>query len=139
MAVDPARNSTLPIGSQCTLTLVAEKVISEHARQEAEAEGHTAYDHSFPIRNCDELHRAIQSYGRAPKSERARLRRFIARRRRELGCDKELPSTWYAGEHGRHGHVVVKSVKHKVEPDAEPSFRMKPDLPKRRKKSGDLK
>jgi hypothetical protein len=69
--------------------------ISEEARQEAAAEGDTAYGESFPIRNCDDLSNAIQAYGRAPIERRAELRRFIVRRKAELGCpDVRLPESW---------------------------------------------
>lgn len=112
--------------------VVAEKVISLRARRQAEREGDTAYGTSYPIRNCDELRRAIQAYGRAPKSERAKLRRFIARRRRELDCDQSMPESWYAGEHGG-SHVVVRSKRQPaVKPDSQPTYRMKADPPRRR-------
>lgn len=112
---------------------VADKVISLRARKAAEREGDTAYGTSYPIRNCDELRRAIQAYGRAPKSERAKLRRFIARRRRELDCEQELPETWYAGEHGG-SHVVVRSRREPgVKPDSQPTYRMKPERPRRKR------
>lgn len=111
---------------------VAEKEISEGARRRAEREGETAYGTSYPIRNCDELRRAIQSYGRAPKSERARLRRFIAKRRRELDCDKELPETWYAGKHNG-SHVVIRSSSANLPHDDQPNYKMKA----RRRRRGD--
>lgn len=106
------------------------------ARERAERRGETAYGTSYPIRNCDELRRAIQSYGRAPASERARLRRFIARRRRELDCDTELPETWYAGSYGGTHVVVRSSHREKPEPDKPPSYKVRPDVPKRRKRRG---
>ena len=64
-------------------------------RQEAAAEGDTAYGESYPVRNCEDLHDAIQAYGRAPAEKRAELRRFIVRRKAELGCpDVHLPESW---------------------------------------------
>lgn len=81
---------------------MAEKYISPEARREAEEEGETAYGTSYPIRNCDELRRAIQAYGRAPEDERAHLRRFIVRRKAGLGCPGvEIPETWRV-THGDH-------------------------------------
>lgn len=69
--------------------------ISEEERRQAEEAGDTAYGTSYPIRNCEDLANAIQAYGRAPESERARLRQFIVRRKAELGCPGvEIPSTW---------------------------------------------
>ena len=71
------------------------RMISEGQREQAAAEGDTAYGTSFPIRNCSDLHNAIQAYGRAPAARRAELRRFIARRKLELGCpDVHLPEDW---------------------------------------------
>lgn len=69
--------------------------ISEQEREHAAAEGDTAYGESFPIRNCDDLSNAIQAYGRAPAEKRSELRRFIVRRKAELGCpDVHLPESW---------------------------------------------
>ncbi len=77
-----------------TLGDVAE--ISEAQREHLEAEGDTAYGTSYPVRNCEDLRNAIRAYGRAPASERAQLRRFIVRRKVELGCtDVELPEDWH--------------------------------------------
>ena len=64
-------------------------------RAEAAAEHETAYGLSFPIRTCEDLHNAIQAYGRAPTEKRGELRRFIVRRKAELGCpDVALPESW---------------------------------------------
>lgn len=69
--------------------------ISLEERRELEKEGETAYGTSYPIRNCEDLHNAIQSYGRAPEDERAHLRRYIVRRKAELGCPEvDIPETW---------------------------------------------
>ena len=69
--------------------------ISEREREHAAAEGDTAYGESLPVRNCADLHNAIQAYGRAPADKRAELRRFIVRRKAELGCPEvHLPETW---------------------------------------------
>lgn len=68
---------------------------SEAEREHLEAEGETAYGTSYPIRNCADLHNAVQAYGRAPVEKRAELRRFIVRRKAELGCsDVKLPEDW---------------------------------------------
>ena len=92
-------------------------------RRRLEAEGDTAYGTSYPIRNCSDLRNAIKAYGRAPKSERAKLRRFIARRRRELGCTEPLPSDWHV-EHGGE-HVVIRAAK-SPKHDSEPTYKVKP-------------
>ena len=69
--------------------------ISQAEREHLESEGDTAYGTSYPVRNCEDLRNAIRAYGRAPASERAQLRRFIVRRKAELGCpDVELPESW---------------------------------------------
>lgn len=70
--------------------------ISEGEREHLEAKGDTAYGTSFPVRNCEDLRNAIRAYGRAPAERRAELRRFIVRRRAELGCtDVALPEDWH--------------------------------------------
>ncbi|MPZ27535.1 MAG: hypothetical protein GEV12_14280 [Micromonosporaceae bacterium] len=51
----------------------------------------------FPIRNRDDLDRAIQAVGRVrPNTEqaRAKVRRFIIRRARELGLASMIPDSW---------------------------------------------
>lgn len=79
---------------------MAEREFSTARRRKLEAEGETGYGESFPMPDCDAVRRAIQSYGRAPAEHRAQLRRKIAQRKIELGCDEELPETWRV-RHGR--------------------------------------
>lgn len=52
----------------------------------------------FPIRNRDDLTRAIRAVGRAAGGEQGRrqVRRFIIRRARELGLTNLIPDTWNA-------------------------------------------
>lgn len=70
-------------------------------RRELEDEGDTAYGTSYPIRDCKDLENAIRAYGRAPESKRAELRRFIVRRKAELGCPGvEIPETWHMERRG---------------------------------------
>jgi hypothetical protein len=40
--------------------------------------------------DCDAVHRAIRSFGRAPESHRAQLAALIRRRNEQLGCGHEL-------------------------------------------------
>lgn len=103
-------------------------------RERLEKKGDTAYGESYPIRNCQDLKNAIRAYGRAPEGERARLRRFIARRRRELGCSEELPETWHAERGG--SHVVVRSGGAGLPKDSAPKYRVRPEG---RRKRGDEK
>lgn len=73
---------------------MAERYISPEHREELEHEGETGYGESFPLEDCDEVRRAVQSYGRAPQEHRAHLRRKIIARHRELGCSEPLPEEW---------------------------------------------
>lgn len=52
----------------------------------------------FPIRNRDDLVKAIHAVGRARGGEQGRraVRRFIARRARELGLSSLIPDSWSA-------------------------------------------
>jgi hypothetical protein len=53
----------------------------------------------FPIANREDLLNAIRAVGRVrPNTEeaRARVRRFIMRRARELGLEELIPDTWNA-------------------------------------------
>jgi hypothetical protein len=49
-------------------------------------------DGSFPIRNREDLRDAIQSYGRA--GDKAKVKRWIKRRAKELNAEEELPEDW---------------------------------------------
>lgn len=75
---------------------MASKEWTEAERRRAQEKGDTAYGTSFPIEDCEDLKDAIQSYGRAPEHERARLRHFIVQRKAELGCPEvEIPENWH--------------------------------------------
>lgn len=53
----------------------------------------------FPIRNRDDLLKAIHAVGRvrpATEAERAKVRRFIIKRARALGLTNLVPDTWAA-------------------------------------------
>lgn len=52
----------------------------------------------FPIRNCADVANAVRAVGRVRPNTaeaRAKVRRFIIRRARALGCDG-IPATWNA-------------------------------------------
>jgi hypothetical protein len=73
---------------------MAAKQIPQAARDKAAAKGQTAYNGSFPIRNVDELKRAIQSIGRAPADKRAAVKKFVVARAKTLGALSEVPNDW---------------------------------------------
>ena len=52
----------------------------------------------FPIRNREDLAKAIKAVGRAKGGEqgRAAVRRFIIKRARALGLESMLPANWAA-------------------------------------------
>lgn len=52
----------------------------------------------FPIRNRDDLQKAIRAVGRAKGGEegRRKVRRFIVKRARELGASNLIPDNWSA-------------------------------------------
>jgi hypothetical protein len=61
-------------------------------RRKLAEEGKALPDGSFPIRNREDLKDAIQSFGRA--KDKAEAKRWIKKRARELGAEKELPEDW---------------------------------------------
>ena len=69
---------------------MAERQFSEQERARLASEGNALPDGSYPMPDCDAVRRAIDSYGRAPESHRAALRRLIRKRNDELGCGHEL-------------------------------------------------
>jgi hypothetical protein len=75
---------------------MAAKQIPQGARDKAAAKGQTAYNGSFPIRNVDELKRAIQSIGRAPADKRDAVKKFIVGRAKTLGRLDLVPASWKA-------------------------------------------
>jgi hypothetical protein len=56
-------------------------------------------DPSFPVRNADDLAKAIKAVGRvqpATDAARAKVRRYIAGRAKSLGLTSQLPDSWNA-------------------------------------------
>lgn len=60
--------------------------LSETARQRAADRNEALPDGSYPMRDCAEVGKARQAYGRAPESHRPMLAAMINRRNRELHC-----------------------------------------------------
>lgn len=65
-------------------------------RREAEGRGQAMPGGRFPIRNRDDLLKAIHAVGRAKGGEAGRraVRRFIIRRAKALGLSNLIPDTW---------------------------------------------
>jgi hypothetical protein len=69
---------------------MAERQFTEDERRALAEKGHALEDGSYPMPDCDAVHRAIRAYGRAPESHRHKLAVLIRRRNEELGCGHEL-------------------------------------------------
>lgn len=67
-------------------------------RGKAMPDGGTGSGGRFPIRDREDLRKAIQAVGRAGGGEegRAKVRRFIIKRARELNLTSLVPSNWAA-------------------------------------------
>lgn len=65
---------------------MADRQFSEQERTNLAHQGAALPDGSYPMPDCDAVRRARESYGRAPESHRAALRRLINKRNRELNC-----------------------------------------------------
>jgi hypothetical protein len=65
-------------------------------RRKAESKGQAMPGGRFPIRNRDDLLKAIKAVGRAKGGEEGRraVRRFIIKRARALGLTSLLPDNW---------------------------------------------
>lgn len=61
-------------------------------RKKAAAEGDAEPDGSYPIKNKDDLHNAIQAYGRS--KNKAKTRAHIKAKAKELGATDMLPEKW---------------------------------------------
>lgn len=68
--------------------------VSKKSREEAAEKGEALSDGSYPIRNVSDLKNAIQAYGRAKESDRAKVRRHIIKRARALGKADLIPDNW---------------------------------------------
>jgi hypothetical protein len=68
------------------MAAVAERQFSEDERARLAAAGLALPDGSYPVPDCDAVRRARRSYGRAPASHRAAVRRLVNKRNGELHC-----------------------------------------------------
>jgi hypothetical protein len=68
--------------------------LDTESRREAAAEHEAMPDGSFPVRDRQELERAIHSVGRARHNDPEAVRHFIMRRARELGATDLIPESW---------------------------------------------
>lgn len=68
------------------------------ARRKAEDKGQAMPGGRFPIRNREDLAKAIRAVGRAKGGESGRgaVRRFIIKRARALGLANMIPANWAA-------------------------------------------
>jgi len=67
--------------------------LSAAARHLAAAEGEALPDGSFPVRDLDELHKAIHAVGRSKHP--IEVRRYLIRRARDLGATELIPQKWF--------------------------------------------
>lgn len=69
---------------------------SADERDKAESKGQAMEGGRFPIRNREDLLKAIRAVGRAKGGEAGRraVRRFIIKRARALGLSELIPDTW---------------------------------------------
>ncbi len=69
-------------------------IISRRVRQRLAKEGKALPDGSFPIRNVDDLRNAVRAYGRAKPGARARVRKHIMTRAKDLRKEDLIPARW---------------------------------------------
>jgi len=69
-------------------------VISRRVRERLAKEGKALDDGSFPIRNISDLRNAIQAYGRSKPGKRAKVRRHIMKRAKQLKRRDLIPPKW---------------------------------------------
>lgn len=68
--------------------------ISRDEREKLADKGFALPDGSYPIRNVEDLKNAIQAYGRSKESDRAKVRRHIAKRANALKVRHMVPEEW---------------------------------------------
>lgn len=75
-------------------TEVAAAEFTQSQRERLAKKGHALKDGSFPIRNKSDLKNAIKTWGLAKKSNKAKAKKFIKLRAKQLNSTELLPSTW---------------------------------------------
>jgi len=70
------------------------KDFSEDKRKSLAKDKKALPDGSFPIENTADLRRAVHAYGRAAEDKKARVRRHITRRARDLKKPDMVPNDW---------------------------------------------
>jgi hypothetical protein len=68
--------------------------ISRDEREKLAGKGFALPDGSYPIRNVEDLKNAIQAYGRSKESDRAKVRKHIAKRANALKVRHMVPEEW---------------------------------------------
>lgn len=75
-------------------TEVAAAEFTQNQRERLAKKGHALKDGSFPIRNKSDLKNAIKTWGLAKKSNKAKAKKFIKLRAKQLNATELLPATW---------------------------------------------
>lgn len=90
-------------------------------RERLAKEGKALRDGSFPIRNVEDLKNAVSAYGRAKKTNRAKVRRHIIKRARKLGRPDLIPENW---TEAAELDSIIASMKSKISQfaDADPTI-----------------
>lgn len=91
-------------------------------RKKAESDGAAMPGGRYPIRNADDLSKAIRAVGRAggpngTEAQRAEVRRWIIKRANALGLSKMIPTNWGSDgslKGGAHSQILVADAAHGV-------------------------
>lgn len=75
-------------------TEVAAAEFTQSQRERLAKKGHALKDGSFPIRNKSDLKNAIKTWGLAKKSNKAKAKKFIKLRAKQLDAMDEIPKNW---------------------------------------------
>ncbi len=76
------------------IAAVSEAEFTESQREKLAKKGHALPDGSFPIRNKSDLKNAIKTWGLAKKSNKAKAKKFIKLRAKQLGASDLVPKNW---------------------------------------------
>jgi hypothetical protein len=68
--------------------------ISRDERKKLAEKGHALPDGSYPISDIDDLKNAIQAYGRSNPEDRAKVKKHIEKRARQLNLRHLVPEKW---------------------------------------------
>lgn len=78
------------LAEQLTAEALLDRAYSAEQRAEFAKKGWALPDGSYPIANMTDLRNAMQAYGRSNPEDRAKVKRHLTKRAKDLGAPEEM-------------------------------------------------